>query len=141
MPRHRASYSRYVTHTVTRTHSAMSLSVAAQIIIAIGLVNVWVLRYGKPTAWRGGESTNMKEEFAAYGLPEWSVKLVGGLKLIGAALLLAGIVVPSLVAPAVWGIAVLMLGAIAMHFRIGDPPRKSLPAFTMLLLCLVVLFV
>ena len=30
---------------------------------------------------RGGAATNMKEEFQVYGLPEWSVQVVGFLKL------------------------------------------------------------
>jgi hypothetical protein len=39
--------------------------VLCQIIIALGIFNVWIIRYGKETNWRGGEAKNMKEEFAA----------------------------------------------------------------------------
>ena len=42
-----------------------------QIVIALAIFNVWVLRLNKSTNWRGGSASNMKEEFKAYGLPEW----------------------------------------------------------------------
>ena len=41
---------------------------------------------------------------------------------------------PALVRPAAIGMAVLMAGAIGMHVKIGDPPRKGVPAVVMLLL-------
>jgi len=117
-----------------------AISIAAKIIIAAGIVNVWIFRFNKPTAYRGGSATSMKEEFAAYGLSEGAMKLVGFLKLLLAALLVIGIWVAPLAAPAAGAMAILMLGAIAMHFKVGDPAMKSLPALLMLLLSLVVLF-
>jgi hypothetical protein len=66
--------------------------------------------------------------------------LVGALKLLLAAALIAGIWVPDLTLPAALGMAVLMLGAIAMHLKVKDPARRSLPALCMLLLSLVVAF-
>ena len=109
-----------------------------QIIIALGIFNVWLLRYGKSTGWRGGDATNMKEEFAVYGLPPWFMGVIGGLKILLAIALIVGIWVPALTNPAALGMAALMLGAIAMHFKVGDPPKRSLPAFTMLVLSLLV---
>ncbi len=111
-----------------------------QLVIALGLLNVWLLRRERPTSWRGGVATNMREEFAAYGLPSWSVGIVGGLKVALAILLIVGIWVPSLTVPAATALAVLMLGAIAMHFRVGDPLKKSYPAISLLVLCLLVIF-
>jgi H+/Cl- antiporter ClcA len=109
-----------------------------QIIIALGIFNVWILRFGKSTNWRGGEAQNMKEEFAVYGLPAWFMVLIGFLKVCLAVLLIAGIWVPVLVVPAAIGMAVLMLGAVSMHVKVKDPPLRSLPAFTMLVLSLFV---
>ncbi|MGD8439253.1 MAG: DoxX family protein [Holophagae bacterium] len=111
-----------------------------QLVIALGIVNVWLLRFRKPTQWRGGAATNMTDEFATYGLPAWSVPLIGFLKLACAAALVAGIWVPVLVRPAAIGLAVLMLGALAMHVKVNDPVKKSVPAATMLVLCLIVAF-
>lgn len=98
----------------------------------------WLLRYGKLTGWRGGSARNMKEEFQVYGLPAWSVQVIGFLKLLCAVLLIAGIWLPVLTKPAAIGMAVLMIGAIAMHFKVNDPVKKSLPAFIMLVLSAVV---
>jgi len=48
--------------------------VICQLVIALGIFNVWLLRSGKATAWRGGEARTMKEEFEVYGLPAWFMK-------------------------------------------------------------------
>lgn len=117
------------------------ISIAAKIIIAAGIVNVWILRFNKATAYRGGSATSMKDEFAAYGLSEGVMKLVGFLKLLLAALLVIGIWVAPLAVPAAAGMAVLMIGALAMHFKVGDSLMKFLPAFMMLLLSLAVLMI
>ena len=109
-----------------------------QIVIALGIFNVWILRFGRATSWRGGSAANMKEEFEVYGLPGWSVQLIGFLKILFAACLVVGIWFPALVMPASIGLAVLMLGAVAMHLKVKDPLVKSLPAFTMLVLSVVV---
>jgi hypothetical protein len=117
-----------------------SINILLQIIIALGILNVWFLRFNKPSEWRGGNATNMKEEFDAYGFPEGILYIIGFLKVACALMLIAGIWVPALVTPAAGILAALMLGAIIMHFKIGDPPKKSLPAGTVLLLCLVLAF-
>ncbi|MFN3693603.1 MAG: DoxX family protein [Ignavibacterium sp.] len=82
----------------------------------------------------------MKEEFEAYGLPEWFMKLIGFLKLTLAALLIVGIFVPDLVKPAAIGMAILMLGAISMHIKVKDSLIKSFPAFSFLVLSLILVF-
>jgi uncharacterized membrane protein YphA (DoxX/SURF4 family) len=103
-----------------------------QVILALGLVNVWLVRRGSPTAFRGGAAESLEEEFAAYGLPQWVFFLVGVLKVGIAVVLLLGLWTPSLVPPAAGVLVLLMLGAIAMHLKVGDPPIKSLPALAML---------
>jgi uncharacterized membrane protein YphA (DoxX/SURF4 family) len=112
-----------------------------QIVIALAIMNVWILRFGKQTEWRGGDAKNMKEEFRVYGLPSWFLLLIGSLKILCAASLIAGIWVPLLTKPAAIGLALLMLGAVAMHFKVKDPIKKSLPAFTILILCLILALV
>lgn len=110
----------------------------AQIVIALGIFNVWVVRYGRTTSYRGGTAQNMRQEFAAYGLPFGFMCLIGGLKIVLAIALIVGIWVPALATPAAIAMAALMLGAIAMHVKVGDPPRKSLPAALMLAMSVVV---
>lgn len=116
------------------------LVLASKIIVALGLLNVWLLRASRPTAWRGGDAQNMREEFAAYGLPTWSMGVVGFLKVTLAILLLVSIWLPSVKWPAAIGIAVLMLGAVSMHLKVHDPLKKALPALTLLVLSCVVIF-
>lgn len=111
-----------------------TLAIIFQVALALGIINVWILRFGKSTSWRGGTARNMKEEFAVYGLPSWFVPVIGGLKLLSAVLLIAGIWFPALTLPAAATLAVLMIGAIAMHVKVSDPLIRSLPAFTMLVL-------
>jgi hypothetical protein len=109
-----------------------------QVIVALGIFNVWLVRPGKASPWRGGSATSMKEEFAAYGLPDGSMQVVGFLKLACAVGLIAGIWFPVVTRPAAILLGVLMMGAIAMHVKVNDPLKKSLPAFTMLVLCVVI---
>ena len=109
-----------------------------QIVAALGLLNVWLLRANRSTAYRGGDARNMREEFAAYGLPAWMVVVVGVLKVGAALALIAGIWYPLLILPAALLICVLMLGALAMHFKIHDPLRKSAPAAGMLTLAVLI---
>jgi uncharacterized membrane protein YphA (DoxX/SURF4 family) len=117
------------------------IPILIQLIIAVSIVNVWIIRFGKPTSWRGGSAQNMKEEFRTYGLPHWFMTLIGASKLLLASLLIVGIWLPELVRPAAIGMAVLMLGAIAMHIKVKDSLIKSLPAFTFLVLSLVLVFI
>lgn len=109
-----------------------------QIVIALGILNVWLLRFGKPSAWRGGDARNMVQEFRVYGLPTWSMWLVGFIKVLCAVLLLVGIWLPSLANVAAIGLVILMLGAVAMHTKVKDPLTKSLPALSLLVLSLIV---
>ncbi len=118
----------------------MDVAAIIQIVIALGILNVWIFRFGKSTQWRGGGANNMKEEFQVYGLPGWSVQVIGFLKVLCAVGLIAGIWFPAVTQPAALVLATLMLGAIAMHVKVKDPAKKSLPALTMLILCLVVAF-
>lgn len=111
----------------------------SQIVVGCGLLNVWLLRFNKPTAYRGGQAANMREEFAAYGLPAWSCYLVGFLKVASALALLGALIRPELALPAAAVVAVLMAGAIAMHVKVGDPLKKSLPALAVLVLCAIII--
>jgi len=118
----------------------MKAMVIIQLLVAFGLLNVWLLRARSKTAFRGGDSLTLGEEFRAYGLPKWAFRLVGTLKLTAAALLISGIWLPALVVPAAAVVSVLMLAALAMHLKIKDPLIKSIPAITMLLMNVAVLY-
>jgi hypothetical protein len=107
---------------------------ALQIIIALGLLNVWVLRFHRNTAYRGGDSHSMEEEFEVYGLPGWFVYVIGTLKAGVAICLIVGVWLHILVLPAALLLCALMLGALAMHVKVRDPVKKSVPALIILIL-------
>jgi hypothetical protein len=112
-----------------------------QVIVGLSILNVWLVQNRKPTRWRGGDATTILEEFQVYGLPVWSVYVVGALKVILAILLITGIWFPVLKFPAAIGLAILLSGSVIMHFKIGDPLIKSFPAGLFLIMCLVIAFV
>lgn len=113
---------------------AFSVSIVLQLVVALGLLNVWLVRPKKVTPYRGANSRKLKEEFAAYGLPDVAFYLVGTLKVLCAVALIAAIWFPALVLPAAALVAVLMVGALVMHAKVRDAAIKSLPAFLMLLM-------
>lgn len=117
-----------------------TLELICQLVIGLGILNVWFLRFNKRTEYRGGAAGDLKQEFAVYGLPDWSVWLIGTLKIGAAVALLVGLGLPVLVFPAATLMAVLMLGAISMHIKVGDPAKKSVPAAVLLLMSLFLVY-
>jgi uncharacterized membrane protein YphA (DoxX/SURF4 family) len=117
-----------------------TITALLQLVVAVGLLNVWLLRAGASTEYRGGSAQSLKDEFAAYGLPDIAFYVVGALKIGSAAALLIGLWNPMFAQPAAGVVAVLMVGALIMHVKVKDPLKKSLPAFLMLLMCLGILF-
>lgn len=115
------------------------LAQLAQVIVGLGLLNVWLIRFNKSTDYRGGAAQNMKQEFAAYGLPEWFCYVVGGLKVISGVLLILGLFIPGLALYPAAVVSVLMLGALAMHVKVKDPMKKSIPAASVLALCILII--
>lgn len=111
-----------------------------QCTVALGLLNVWLLRANRSTPYRGGNAQTMREEFATYGLPPLVMYLVGTLKVGAAVCLIAGVWWPPLVFPAALLSALLMVGALAMHIKIHDPVQKSLPAVLLLLISVGICF-
>ena len=115
-----------------------AVSTILQVIVGLGLLNVWLVRARGATAYRGGSAQSLKEEFATYGLPEWTFYAVGALKVGSAVLLIAGIWLPQLIRPPALVVAALMVGALAMHAKAKDPLTKSVPALLMLLMSVAI---
>jgi hypothetical protein len=116
----------------------VSVSTILQLVVGLGLLNVWLLRAQSPTAFRGGAAQSLREEFATYDLPDWFFYAIGVLKIGAAMLLIIGIWVPAVVSPAAGTVAVLMGGALTMHAKVKDPLTKSLPASLMLLMAVAI---
>ncbi len=115
-----------------------------QTLIAFGLVNVWLVRSGRKTTYRGAGAQNMKQEFAAYGLPSWFMYVIGFLKMVIALVMIIGLFVPQIMYPigfpALIVLSVLMLGALSMHIKVRDPFIKMLPALLMLAMAALTIY-
>ena len=115
-----------------------------QVLIALGLLNVWLVRARHATKYRGAGAQNMKEEFTAYGLPVWFMYVIGFFKIVIALVMLLMLFMPYLMYPigfpALILLSVLMLGAISMHIKVKDPLVKALPAVSMLVMSLAILY-
>jgi hypothetical protein len=118
----------------------MNLFHILQVVMALGLLNVWLIRPKQATAYRGGEAKTIVEEFAVYGLPSWVCYLTGFLKVSCAISLLAGLSFPGFTFPAAALLTILMAGAVLMHIKVKDPVQKSIPAAAMLLMSLIVMW-
>lgn len=116
------------------------LRIVLQLIVAFGLLNVWLLRFQKKTSYRGADADSMRDEFRQYGLPVWVMWIVGALKIGVAIAMLVGVWIGSLVQPAALVLIVLMLGAFAMHLKVKDPIKKALPSLAMLAMAVVLAF-
>ena len=114
------------------------LIIALKLIVSLGILNVWLLRSGKATAYRGKNAKTMREEFAVYGLPFPVFCLIGILKIGLALALLASIWFPHLAQPAAVGMGALMLGAFLMHIKVRDPFSKAVPSLAVLALCVAI---
>jgi len=117
-----------------------NIKIILQLIVALSLLNVWLIQNNKATRWRGGNAKTIIEEFEVYGLPKWMCYFVGILKVTLSIGLIVAIWVPELLQPCAIGLSILLLGSITMHFKIKDPIIKSFPAALFLTLCLIITF-
>ncbi len=106
-----------------------------QVIVGLGLLNVWLLRARLATSYRGGQAQTLRQEFDAYGLPAAAFYVVGTLKIAAGVILLAALWLPMPARLAATVVAGLMIGALLMHAKAKDPARKSVPAAAMLAMC------
>ena len=96
--------------------------------VSLVVLNVWFFRFNQSTIYRGGEASNMIEEFAVYGLNQTVVYVIGGLKTLAVLGLLIGFFKEKIIIPSSGLMALLMLGAMFMHFKVEDEAIKYLPA-------------
>lgn len=115
------------------------LIIALQLVVSLGILNVWLLRREQPSIYRGSDARSLRQEFAAYGLPVAAYYAVGIIKVGLALAIFASIWVAGLLVPAAAGLAALMLGAFVMHLKIKDPLSKSIPSLSVLALCVALI--
>ena len=115
------------------------ISKVLSVIVGLTVINVWLFRSGKSTLYRGGNASNLMEEFEVYGLGDFFM-IIGIIKVSLAVLLLLSIYFKKLKLISSLGIAFMMLVAVYMHFSVGDELIKSMPASVMLLSCLIIAY-
>ena len=115
------------------------ISKVLSVIVCLTVINVWLFRSGKSTSYRGGDASNLMEEFEVYGLGDYFMT-IGIIKVSLAVLLLLSIYFNKLKLISSLGIAIMMLVAVYMHFSVGDELIKSMPASVMLLSCLIIAY-
>ena len=114
--------------------------ITLKIIVGISIINVWLIKPNKPSKWRGGDATTIIEEFNVYGLSKTFYKIIFVVKVGLAVLLLVSIKYDFLTLYSSLGLATLLLGSIAMHFKVKDALFKSFPAFLFMGLNLVIAY-
>ena len=115
------------------------ISKVLSVIVGLTVINVWLFRSGKSTSYRGGDASNLIEEFEVYGLGDYFMT-IGIIKVSLAVLLLLSIYFNKLKLISSLGIAIMMMVAVYMHFSVGDELIKSMPASVMLLSCLIIAY-
>tara|TARA_B100000401_G_C52485676_1_gene567898 strand:- start:188 stop:559 length:372 start_codon:yes stop_codon:yes gene_type:complete len=115
------------------------ISKVLSVIVGLTVINVWLFRSEKSTSYRGGNASNLMEEFEVYGLDDFFM-IIGIIKVSLAVLLLLSIYFNKLKLISSLGIAFMMLVAVYMHFSVGDELIKSMPASVMLLSCLIIAY-
>ena len=117
--------------------------VVLKLIIALSLLNVWIVRFDKESPFRGADSNSMIEEFKVYGLPKVFMYSIGLYKVLFSLFLIFSLFFGSKFDQTVYMglvfLSFIMAGSVIMHFRVNDPLKKSIPALAILFLSILVL--
>jgi len=104
-----------------------NLLIAAQLIVAISVIYVWVFRYDV-----------IIKEFKEFELSDLTRTFVGTSKIALATLLVTGIWYPSLIPIPAMLMGLFMLAAQYFHFKVKNPIIKHLPSLIFLILCIFI---
>jgi hypothetical protein len=94
-----------------------------------------------PSAAKLSAQPAMQASAEHFGIAWERYRLIGVAELAAALGILAGLAWPPLGIAAAAGMAALVSGALVMHVRAGDDPRKAAPAIVILLATIVYLAV
>jgi hypothetical protein len=115
------------------------LSKILSVFVGLTIINVWLFRASRSTSFRGGNATNLLEEFTVYGLEDYFL-IIGIIKVSLAIVLILSLYFSKLRLFASLGIAIMMLVAVYMHISVGDELIKSLPASSLLIGSLLIAY-
>ena len=115
------------------------ISKILSVFVGLTIINVWLFRASRSTSFRGGNATNLFEEFTVYGLEDYFL-IIGIVKVSLAIVLILSLYYSKLRLFASLGIAIMMLVAVYMHMSVGDELIKSLPASSLLISSLLIAY-
>ena len=115
------------------------LSKILSVFVGLTIINVWLFRASRSTSFRGGNSTNLLEEFTVYGLEDYFL-IIGIIKVSLAIVLILSLYYSKLRLFASLGISIMMLVAVYMHISVGDELIKALPASSLLISSLLIAY-
>jgi hypothetical protein len=115
------------------------ISKILSVFVGLTIINVWLFRASRSTSFRGGNATNLLEEFTVYGLEDYFL-IIGVVKVSLAIVLILSLYFGKLRLFASLGIAIMMLVAVYMHMSVGDELIKSLPASSLLISSLLIAY-
>ena len=110
------------------------------VVVSVTVITAWTYNINLDTTFRGGDATNMIEEFEAYGLNQTTMVVVGIFKVSCAIMLLFGLKYRKLILPAAGVMALFMIAAVYFHFSISDPIIPTAPSLLMLASCLSIIY-
>ena len=111
----------------------------SQLIVSLGILNSWLIRFNKKSIYRGSTANSLLEEFKIYGYPVWFFYTIGTLKVVFAVMIFTGFWNKNLLTIGSIGMIILMIGAIFSHIKIRDPLIKFVPAIVILSLTIFIL--
>ena len=110
------------------------------VVVSVTVITAWTYNINLDTTFRGGDATNMIEEFEAYGLNQTTMVVVGIFKVSCAIMLLFGLKYRKLIVPAAGAMALFMIAAVYFHLSILDPIIPTAPSLLMLVSCLSIIY-
>ena len=111
------------------------------VVVSVTVITAWTYNINLDTTFRGGDATNMIEEFEAYGLNQTTMVVVGIFKVSCAIMLLFGLKYRKLILPAAGVMALFMIAAVYFHFSISDPIIPTAPSLVMLMSCISIIYI
>lgn len=110
------------------------------VLVSLTVITAWTYNLNLDTTFRGGDSTNMIDEFEAYGLNFTTMVVVGIFKVACALMLLFGLKYKKLILPASGVMILFMIAAVYFHISISDPIVPTLPSLLMLISCISIIY-
>ena len=119
-----------------------TILIILQLFVGLNILRIWLVTNQRESIYRGGEgkAKTLRGEFEYYGLSVGFMYVVGTLKVAMCLGLILGVWMPNITPFAAGGLIILMLGAVAMHFKVRDRFQTYLPALLMLTLSSLILY-